>query len=106
MLLEVDPSQILASYRKGYGFGFLLASMMVELFMCTRESGIRQDYLRLSCYRKPSVPSSEQWEEMCHETTVYWLHVFAAYRQPSSKKVRLDQYKTIGCTISDIWDGT
>jgi hypothetical protein len=42
MLLEVEPSQIPASYRKGYGFGFLLASMMVELFLCIRESGVRQ----------------------------------------------------------------
>jgi hypothetical protein len=25
-------------------------------------------------------------EEMCHETMVYCLHVFAAYGQPSSKK--------------------
>jgi hypothetical protein len=43
---------------------------------------------------------------MCHETTVYCLHVFAAYGQPSSKKVRTDQYKKIASTISDIWDGT
>ncbi len=37
MLLEVDTNQIPASYRKGYGFGFLLASALVEFFMLTRE---------------------------------------------------------------------
>jgi hypothetical protein len=67
MLLEVDTNQIPASYRNGYGFGFLLASVMVELFMRTRESGIRQDYRRLSCYREPLVPTRDRWEEMCHE---------------------------------------
>ncbi len=106
MLLEVEPNQIPSSYRKGYGFGFLLASMMVELFMRTRESGIRQDFRRFSCYREPLVPTRDRWEEMAHETTVYCLHVFAAYGQPSSKKVRTDQYKKIVATISDIWDGT
>jgi hypothetical protein len=25
------------------------------------------------------VPTREQWNEMCHETTVYYLHVFAAF---------------------------
>jgi hypothetical protein len=29
--------------------------MMVELFMRTRESGIRQDYRQFSCYREPLV---------------------------------------------------
>jgi hypothetical protein len=106
MLLEADTNQIPASYRKGYGFGFLLASVMVELFMHTRESGIQQDYRRFSCYREPLVPTRYRWEEMCHETTVYCLHVFAAYRQPSSKKGRTEQYKKIASTISDIWDGT
>jgi hypothetical protein len=43
---------------------------------------------------------------MCHEMTVYCLHVFAAYGQPSSKKIRTDQYKKIASTISDSWDGT
>ena len=106
MLLEVESSQIPASYRKGYGFGFLLASMMVELFLRIRESGVRQDYRRFSYYREPLVPTHERWEEMCHETTVYCLHVFAAFGQPSSKKIRTDQYKKIASTISDIWDGT
>jgi hypothetical protein len=93
MLLEVEPNQIPASYRKGYGYGFLLASMMVELFLCIRESGVRQNYRRFSYYRERLVPTRERWEEMCHETTVYCLHVFAAYGQPSSKKIRTDQYK-------------
>jgi hypothetical protein len=30
MLLEVNPNQIPASYRKGYAFGYLLASMIVD----------------------------------------------------------------------------
>jgi hypothetical protein len=106
MLLEVNTNQIPASYQKGYGFGFLLASVMVALFMRTRESGIRQDYRRFSCYREQLVPARDRWEEMCHETTVYCLHVFAAYGQPSLKKVRTDQYKKIASTISDIWDDT
>jgi hypothetical protein len=42
---------------------------------------------------------------MCHETTVYCLHVFAAYTNASSKKVRAAQYKSICSTISEIWDG-
>jgi hypothetical protein len=106
MLLEVKTNPIPASYRKGYGFGFLFASVMVELFMRTRESGIRQDCCRFSCYREPLVSTRDRWEEMCHETTFYCLHVFAPYGQPSSKKVRTDQYEKIARTISDIWDGT
>jgi hypothetical protein len=42
---------------------------------------------------------------MCHETKVYCLHVFAAYTNVSSKKVRAAQYKSICSTISEIWDG-
>jgi hypothetical protein len=42
---------------------------------------------------------------MCHETTVYCLHIFAAYTDASSKKVRAAQYKSICSTISEIWNG-
>jgi hypothetical protein len=50
------------SHWIGYGFGFLLASMMVELFLCIiRESGVRQDYHRFSYYREPLVATCEQW---------------------------------------------
>jgi hypothetical protein len=69
MLGEVETNQIPASYQIGFGFGFLLASIMVELFLVTREAGIPQDYCRFSCYSEPLVPTREQWEEMSHETS-------------------------------------
>jgi hypothetical protein len=40
MLLRLDPIRIPATYRKGYGFGFLLSCLMVDLFKLSRESGI------------------------------------------------------------------
>jgi hypothetical protein len=68
--------------------------------------GIPQTYCRYSNYMV-SVPNRVRWEQqMCHATTVYCMHVFAAYyAKPTSKKVRSVQYKTILSTICEIWNG-
>jgi hypothetical protein len=105
MLLQLQPSQIPATFRNGYGFGYLLASIIVDLFMLTRAAGVPQKYRRYSNYREPSVPVRARWEEMCHATVVYCMHVCAAYAKPSSKKVRAEHYKKIASTLSDIWEG-
>jgi hypothetical protein len=105
MLLELKPSQIPVNFRKGYGFRYLLASIIVDLFQLIRRPGKAQTWRRWSNYREPSVPSRIRWEGMCHETAVYCIHVFAAYAKPSSKKMRSEQYKQIVETICDIWEG-
>jgi hypothetical protein len=79
--------------------------MIIDLFLLSRASGVPQKYRRWSNCREPPVPSRERWDEMCHETTVYCLRVFAAYTDASSKKVRVAQHKSICSTISEIWDG-
>jgi hypothetical protein len=105
MLLRIEPKRIPTQYRNGCGFGYLLSNIIIDLFLLSRESGVPQKYRRWSNYREPSVPTTERWDEVCHETTVYCLHVFAAYTDASSKKVRAAQYKSICSTISEIWDG-
>jgi hypothetical protein len=79
MLLEVHPSQIPASYRKGYGSGFLLASMMVELFMHIHESGVRQDYRRFSYYREPLVPTVGQTSSLHYYYLAFMVLTYLAY---------------------------
>jgi hypothetical protein len=37
-LLHLNPSQIPSTYRRGYGFGHLLANLIVDLFLLTREA--------------------------------------------------------------------
>ena len=54
-------------------------------------------------YREPLVPPRKEWEDMCHQTCIYCMHVFAAYPKPSLKKVRSESYKKISATICDIW---
>jgi hypothetical protein len=105
MLLQLKPSQIPADYRRGYGFGYLLACIVVDMFQASRDSGVQQTFRRWNNYREPLVPSRENWEERCQDTVVYCLHVCATYAKPSSKKVRLEQYKKISHALSDIWEG-
>jgi hypothetical protein len=92
MLLQLQPSQIPATFCNGYGFGYFLASIIVNLFTLTRKTGVSQTFCRWSNYREPSVPAQARREEMCHATTVYCVHVWAAYAKPSSKKVRAENY--------------
>jgi hypothetical protein len=105
MLLQLQPSQIPANFRTGYGFGYLLASIVVDLFLVSQTAGVPQKYRCWSNYREPLVPVGAKREEMCHATVVYCLHVCAAYAKPSSKKVRSEHYKKISHALSDIWDG-
>jgi hypothetical protein len=70
MLLQLDPICIPAIYRKGYSFGFLLSSLMVDLFKLSRESSIPQKDRRWGNYWEPVVPIRQQWEDVCHETMV------------------------------------
>jgi hypothetical protein len=105
MLLQLNPSQVPVEYRRGYGFGYLLARIVVDLFQASRDAGVQQTFRRWNNYREPSVPSRENWEERCHATSVYCLHVCTAYAKPSSKKVRSEQYKKISHALSDIWEG-
>jgi hypothetical protein len=105
ILLQLEPSQIPANFRTGYGFGYLLASIIVDLFLASRATGVPQKYRRWSNYREPLLPARGRWEEMCHATTVYCLHVCAAYAKPSSKKVCSEQYNKISRALSDIWEG-
>jgi hypothetical protein len=105
MLAQLQPSQIPATFQSGYGFGYLLTSIIVDLFLASRAAGIPQKYRRWSNYREPTIPAGARWEEMCHVTVVYCLHVCAAYAKPSSKKVRSENYKKISSTLSDIWEG-
>ena len=105
IMLEMNPSSLQRNHRRGYGFGHLFATMMVDLFRNVRASSKTQDYRRFSSYKEPTVPDREQWEDMCHETTVYCLHVFAAYAKTTSSKQREIQYKAISKKLVDIWDG-
>jgi hypothetical protein len=105
MLLQLQPSQIPATFRKSYGFGYLFANIVVNLFMLTRKAGVSQKIRQWSNYREPLVPARSRWKEICHATTVYCVHVCAAYAKPSSKKVRAEHYKKISTTLSDIWEG-
>ena len=77
----------------------------MDLFLASRAAGVAQKYRRWSNYREPLVPARGRWEEMCHATTVYCLHVCAAYAKPTSKKVRTEHYKKISHALSDIWEG-
>jgi hypothetical protein len=55
MLLHLNPSQIPSTYRQGYGFGYLLANLIVDLFLLTREAGVPQNYRRFSnCIGTPA----------------------------------------------------
>jgi hypothetical protein len=105
IMLEMNPSSLQKIHRRGYGFGHLFATMMVDLFKSVRASSKTQDYRRFNSYKEPTVPQREQWEDMCHETTVYCLHVFAAYAKTSSTKQREIHYKTISKKLAEIWDG-
>jgi hypothetical protein len=95
IMLEMNPLSLQKIHWWGYGFGHLFATMMVDLFKIVRASSKTQDYWRFNSYKELTVPEREQWEDMCHETTVYCLHVFAAYAKTSSSKQREIQYKTI-----------
>ena len=105
MLLQLEPSQIPDTFRIGYGFGYLFGTILLDVFELTREAGGPQGFRRFSLYREPSVPDRKDWEESCHETCVYCMHVFAAFPKPSSKKTRSESYKKIVATISEIWAG-
>jgi hypothetical protein len=105
MLLQLEPSQISANFRTGYSFGYLLASIVMDLFLAPQATGVPQKYRHWSNYREPLVPARGRWEEMCHATMVYCLHVCAAYAKPSLKKVCLEQYNKISRALSDIWEG-
>jgi hypothetical protein len=56
MLLQLPPSRIPKRYREGYGFGYMLANIMVDLFKAARDSGIPQDFRCFSHYQEPVVP--------------------------------------------------
>jgi hypothetical protein len=71
MLLQLQLSQIPATFQKGYGFGYIIASIIVDLFMLTRAARIPQKYHRWSNYQEPSVPTRARWQEMCHAIAVY-----------------------------------
>lgn len=105
MLLNIPPSKIPSSCRSRFGFGHLLANLIVNLFRTFRESGSQQNFRRFNYYKEPSVPSRQKWEEICHDTTSYCLHVLAAYSGPAMDKVREDQYRKISRELSELWEG-
>jgi hypothetical protein len=105
-LLHLEPSQIPDTFRKGCGFGHLLASIIVDLFQLTREAKVAQAFWGFNDRREPSTTPRVQWEDMCHETTVCCMHVFAACTKPPLKKMRRsDQHQKTASTVCDIWEG-
>jgi hypothetical protein len=42
MLLRIEPKRIPIQYRNGYGFGYLLSNIIIDLFLLSYESGVPQ----------------------------------------------------------------
>jgi hypothetical protein len=95
MLLHVEPSRIPNKYRKEYMFGYLVLNLMVEIFEDFRSSGDPQSFRRFNLYQLPKVPSARQWNGMCHEITLYCMHVFAAFGDLKTKMKQTAEYKNI-----------
>jgi hypothetical protein len=63
ILLQTEPSKLPRRYRRGYGFGHLVAGLTLDLFneSCSamKSNGKKQTFRRFSNYAKPKLPSLE-----------------------------------------------
>lgn len=104
MLLQLHPSKVPKNYRRGYGFGFLIARIAVDAFETFRETDGLQPR-RFNSYDDPVVPLRSEWEKQCHRTTVYCLHIWAAHACPTSSKKKMELYQKISHKLSEMWKG-
>ncbi len=78
--------------HRGFAFGYLVASLMLELRKIRSKScpGIR-----FSCYWQPELPNGTEWEQRCTLKTLACLRFHAAYDSLVDKKKRLAAYKKL-----------
>ena len=86
------PANNLHPSHRGFAFGYLLASLMLDW----RDAQSRQSPgIRWNLYRVPILASGEEWESRCKLKTLTCLRFYASFSKLVCKKTRKLQYKKL-----------
>lgn len=90
--LLATPQATLSRCHRGFAFGYLLASILVNLRRIRSNSCTG---VRFNLYWEPEVPDGKEWEDRCSLKTLACLRFHAAYATLVDKKKRALQYKKL-----------
>ena len=107
-LMSCSSRGTLPRAHRGYAFGYLLGTLMIEFYRVKKRNSLKVPGRRYATYVDPELPEKKEWIKRCDEKTLLILHVNATYPDMTNKgqccKVYRDILKKFSKNILNMGD--